>query len=417
MTSNQQSTARPEMGLFRVKDDYIYSTITREVDDANIIETNYKSVLLYAEDGSPRVMLLKDTNEQIYLVRYDKDMSEQAGSAIFICFLLFDYDEFYEDLRKKQHYKTAIFIIRCDNKYGLVGVKIVEDGSVEAVKYVPFEYDSKEEVERVFLEKNHWDMNKPSPFDWGDRIYCLKRALDDDNRLTNCLKDLFAGEYEPLLPEYFPVESSAEEIYQEMQNNEDFRDEILSDYKSIAIFVAARIDVSGPDGGPSKALRAAFFDEFEYDLDELALLSDDGYDDYEEDDPMADQIEGTGVERHISYYIGDRLVDIKMHVFEDGLHLYWDEQSIDGGSMEQIIVNNPTRLMEVLQVTEEEDIIDALMEQCQSSDGPLDMRLFFRFLATHQLEYKQQQIGIHEVDWEDEEPVSRFVITHGGDID
>jgi hypothetical protein len=85
--------------------------------------------------------------------------------------------------------------------------------------------------------------------------------------------------------------------------------------------------------------------------------------------------------------------------------------------MEQIIVHNPTRLMEVLQVTEEEDIIDALMEQCQSSDGPLDMRLFFRFLATHQLEYKQKQVGIHEVDWEDEEPVSRFVITHGGDID
>ena len=416
MASNQQPTARPKVGLFRVKNQYVYSTITRQVDDANIIETNYKSVLLYAEDGSPMAMILKDTNEHIYLVRYDKNLSEHAGFAIFRCFHHFDYDEFHEDLNNLQNYKRALFVIRCDNKYGLFGVRIMKDGSVEAVKYVPFEYDSKEEVERAYLEKKHWDMSEPSPFKWVDRIFYLKRALDDDNRLTNCIKDLFAGEYEPL-PEHFPVESSAEEICQEMKNNEDIRNEILRDYKSTTIFMAALVDVSGPDGGPSEAIRAAFFKEFEHEVDELFQKVDDDYDDYEEDDPMADQIEGTGVERHISYYIADRLVDIKMHVFEDGLHLYWDEQSIDGGSMEQIIVNNPTRLMEVLQVTEEEDIIDALMEQCKSGYGPLDMRLFFRFLATHQLEYKQKQVGIHEVDWEDEEPVSRFVITHGGDID
>jgi hypothetical protein len=135
------------------------------------------------------------------------------------------------------------------------------------------------------------------------------------------------------------------------------------------------------------------------------------YEDIFGDDPLDDIIEGEGVERHIAYHIGTRWVDINMQVFDDGLHMYWDESSLDGGTMEFIVVQDITRLMNVLSVTTENQIIEALMERCKSIEAPLDMRLFFQFLQNNQLEYTKKQVGVHDVKCVDGDLVDNFIIT------
>ena len=60
-----------------------------------------------------------------------------------------------------------------------------------------------------------------------------------------------------------------------MWNNEDFKKEVLKEYKRIMALKAFFEDDSGQDGGPSEDVVQAVRDAYGSTLDDLTLLDDD----------------------------------------------------------------------------------------------------------------------------------------------
>jgi hypothetical protein len=278
-TTEEQDIEKPRVGLFRVKGGYIYSAIPNAVAESAIIEISYRSYCLFAEDNSPRAMIIMDNANHVYLMRYHKRYSEGLGAPVFSCFEHFDYTELYEDLECSSNNKMALLVYLRDDKYGMIAVENKEDGRTKVVVRIPCVYDTMEEVENEILKMMNWDMNQPKPFCWVDNIYTTQEALKDDDGLSDCIKDMLRGEYKPseriTFPENLSHESSAEDLCKAMWSNEDFKNEVLKEYKRIMALKAFLEDESGPDGGPSEDVVQAARDAYGIRVDDLTLLDDD----------------------------------------------------------------------------------------------------------------------------------------------
>ena len=125
---------------------------------------------------------------------------------------------------------------------------------------------------------------------------------------------------------------------------------------------------------------------------------------------MGDRIEGEGVTRNISYYENEEcLVSLHLHVFDDGLHIWREIRSMaDNGFADVIDVHEKQKLMHVLNVGKDEDVIDALMEKCKTEWCSLDMDKFFGFLDTNQIQYNRTKTGDFGVDWSGDEPIIKY---------
>ena len=278
-TTEEQDIEKPRVGLYRVKGGYIYSAIPNAVAESAIIEISYQSYCLFAEDNSPRAMIIKDNANHVYLMHYHKRYTEGLGTLVFSCFDHFDYTELYEDLECSSNNKLALLVYLRNNKYGMIAVGNIEDGTTEVIERIPCVYDTMEEVENEILKMIDWDMNQPKPFCWVDNIYTAQEALKDDDGLSDCMKDMLHGEYKPsrriTFPENLSHESSAEDLCKAMWNNEDFKKEVLKEYKRIMALKAFFEDDSGQDGGPSEDVVQAVRDAYGSTLDDLTLLDDD----------------------------------------------------------------------------------------------------------------------------------------------
>lgn len=129
-------------------------------------------------------------------------------------------------------------------------------------------------------------------------------------------------------------------------------------------------------------------------IDNTQDLTDDNY--YLE--PL---VEGEGVVRDISYYLGDHLIELSCHVWEELLYVRISDFNIAGGDARKVEVKDVDKLMSILGVDRIEDVIDALMEKCKTIDSPLDKDLFYHFLKENGLEYEEEVVGTYMPEWDE----------------
>ncbi len=102
-------------------------------------------------------------------------------------------------------------------------------------------------------------------------------------------------------------------------------------------------------------------------------------------------------ERHISWYEGDRLVEIMIYIHSNCLVVDHKDRSVDGGFAKVYEVNDIAQLMKSLEVDTNEEIINALVDECETPHAGFNLRRFFDFLQSNHIEYTKTKLGTYEV--------------------
>lgn len=112
---------------------------------------------------------------------------------------------------------------------------------------------------------------------------------------------------------------------------------------------------------------------------------------------------------HIYWYEGDRLVEIAIYLKSESLEVNHRNRSIDGGVEKTYVVEDIAQLMKSLEVDNRDEIIYALVYECETPHA-FDLRRFFEFLQIHHVKYKVINIGTYEVTFDEHfVPLETFV--------
>lgn len=124
--------------------------------------------------------------------------------------------------------------------------------------------------------------------------------------------------------------------------------------------------------------------------------------DFEGEFFMWDVVEGDSVTRTVKYYQGDHLIELSCYVWEELLRVRISDFNMAGGDARKVEVKDVKKLMSILGVDRIEDVLDALMNRCESNESPLDKNMFYQFLKDNGLEYDEEIVGAYDTEWDED---------------